>query len=64
MAIGRRHELHRRRLGRNAGVAGALALFIAVVFGLSVAKVQRGGELESFDHTYRPSLAEQHEEAE
>ena len=64
MGIGREHDLHRRRLGRNAGVAGALALFIVVVFGLSVAKVQRGGELEAFDHTYRPSLAEQAEQTE
>ena len=52
------HELHRRRAGRNIGVGLALAAFAAVVFGLSIVKVQRGGSLEAFDHTYRPGLAE------
>lgn len=58
MAIGREHELHRRRFGRNLGVGLTLVAFIVLVFGLTVAKVQRGGSLEAFDHTYRPSLVE------
>lgn len=58
MAIGREHELHRRRFGRNIGVGLTLVAFIVLVFGLTVAKVQRGGSLEAFDHTYRPSLVE------
>jgi hypothetical protein len=33
------HEIHQRRKGRNVGVGIALALFIAVIFGLTVAKV-------------------------
>lgn len=36
------HELHKRRLGRNIGVALVLAAFIVIVFGLTVAKVTRG----------------------
>ncbi len=36
------HELHKRRFGRNLGVALALAGFIVIVFGLTVVKVTRG----------------------
>lgn len=36
------HELHRRRFGRNLGVGLILAGFIALVFGLTVVKVQSG----------------------
>lgn len=56
MAITREHELHRRRLGRNIGVGLVLVAFIALVFGLTIAKVQRGGSIEAFDHTYRPAI--------
>jgi hypothetical protein len=37
------HELHRRRFGRNLGVALVLAGFIVLVFGLTVVKVTSGG---------------------
>ena len=37
------HEIHRRRFGRNLGVALVLVGFIAVVFGLTVAKVTSDG---------------------
>jgi len=56
MAITRDHELHKRRLGRNVGVGVTLLAFIFLVFGLTIAKVQGGGTIEAFDHTYRPSL--------
>lgn len=36
------HELHKRRLGRNVGLAVVLAGFIVIVFGLTVVKVTRG----------------------
>lgn len=39
------HELHRRRFGRNLGVGLVLAAFVAIVFGLTVAKVTRGDAL-------------------
>ena len=36
------HELHKRRLGRNVGLAVVLVGFIVIVFGLTVVKVTRG----------------------
>lgn len=36
------HELHTRRKGRNIGVGLTLAVFIFIVFGLTVVKVTRG----------------------
>ncbi|MDK3017111.1 hypothetical protein [Pseudodonghicola flavimaris] len=42
MSLRPTHELHRRRFGRNLGVGLVLAAFVAIVFGLTVAKVQRG----------------------
>ena len=36
------HELHKRRRGRYIGVGVLLAVFIAIVFGLTVVKVTRG----------------------
>ncbi len=45
MAIGVEHELHRRRWGRNAALGGALIAFVALVFGLTVVKVTREGNM-------------------
>lgn len=56
MSITREHEIHRRRFGRNLGVALTLAAFIVLVFALTIAKVSGGGSIEAFDHTYRPAL--------
>lgn len=56
MAITREHELHKRRSSRNIGLAAVLVGFIALVFGLTIAKVQSGGALQAFDHSYRPAL--------
>jgi len=53
MAITREHDLHRRRMGRNIGVAVTLAAFIALVFALTIAKVSGGGAIQGFDHTPR-----------
>lgn len=50
------HELHYRRLGRNVGVGLSLFAFVAIVFWLTLAKVQRGEPVEAFDHTTRPTL--------
>ncbi|MEM1065628.1 MAG: hypothetical protein AAF771_14385 [Pseudomonadota bacterium] len=58
MAIRATHELHKRRLSRNVGVAGLLVAMIAVFFGLTVAKVSTTGAVEGFDHVVRPSLLE------
>ncbi|WP_439141043.1 hypothetical protein [Planktotalea sp.] len=42
MALGKQHEIHTRRYGRNVGVGLLLAGFIAIIFGLTVVKVTRG----------------------
>ncbi len=60
MAITREHELHKRRSGRNIGLAIVLVAFIALVFGLTIAKVSGGSTLQAFDHSYRPSLDPDH----
>ncbi|MGC1487073.1 MAG: hypothetical protein WA784_04700 [Albidovulum sp.] len=41
MAIHHEHELHSRRWGRNAGLGLVLLAFVALVFGLTLAKVSR-----------------------
>jgi hypothetical protein len=42
MSLVREHELHKRRKSRNVGLGLVLGAFICIVFGLTVAKVQRG----------------------
>jgi hypothetical protein len=56
MPITETHELHKRRLGRNIGVALSLVGFAAVVFGLTIAKIQEGASMEAFDHQPRVSV--------
>ncbi len=56
MSIARNHDMHRRRAGRNLGVALVLVGFIALVFGLTLVKIQNGALMEAYDHTYRPSM--------
>ena len=50
------HELHARRFSRTLGVAVALAVFVAIVFALTVVKVKRGDPLQGFDHVARPGM--------
>jgi len=56
MALNRDHEMHTRRRGRNLGVAAALGLFVAIVFGITIAKLSSGQMMQGFDHSLRPSL--------
>jgi len=56
MAIHVTHDLHKRRFGRNLGVALALVFFVALVFALTVVKVQRGDPMQGYDHTIRPEM--------
>lgn len=59
MVIRVEHELHGRRRGRNLGLLAVLVGLVAVVFGLTVAKVQTLTDLrqfESFDHAPRPQI--------
>lgn len=39
MSLSKQHEIHKRRFGRNLGLGLVLAAFVALVFGLTVAKV-------------------------
>lgn len=39
MALSKQHDLHKRRFSRNLGLGLVLAGFVALVFGLTVAKV-------------------------
>lgn len=59
MAIRVLHEIHARRKSRNVGLGLVLAGFVAVVFGLTVVKVQTLGATEGFDHVVRPELTGQ-----
>lgn len=56
MALQTTHELHKRRFGRNLGLALVLAGFVALVFALTIVKIQRGDEMEGYDHQLRPEL--------
>ncbi|MGK7651795.1 MULTISPECIES: hypothetical protein [unclassified Roseovarius] len=39
MSLSRQHEMHKRRFSRNLGLGLVLAAFVALVFGLTIAKV-------------------------
>ena len=56
MAITRDHELHTRRFGRNLGLGLVLGAFVVLVFGLTIAKVQRGDPMQAYDHQPRVDL--------
>lgn len=56
MALQVEHELHKRRSGRNIGVGLILVGFVAIVFGLTVVKVQKTGFVEGYDHSVRYEL--------
>ncbi len=49
MALQPTHELHGRRFGRNLGVGLLLAGFVALVFALTVVKVQQGDRMHAND---------------
>lgn len=56
MAISKPHELHKRRFSRNLGVGLSLLAFVAVVFGLTIAKITEGDPTQGFDHVLRPEM--------
>lgn len=58
MAIRATHEIHARRFSRNRGVGLVLVVFVGIVFGLTVVKVQSIGAVQGFDHVVRPELIE------
>lgn len=63
MPLSHEHELHRRRRSRNVGLAIVLVGFVALVFGLSVVKIQNGDLMEAYDHQPRVSVLPQEEPA-
>lgn len=56
MALAREHEVHKRRFGRNMGVGLTLLAFVVLVYGLTMAKMQRGDPMEAADHSLRISI--------
>jgi hypothetical protein len=62
MALGREHEIHHRRFGRNLGVGLVLGAFVILLFGLSIVKIKGGDTMQAFDHTARPGLVTEEEE--
>jgi hypothetical protein len=56
MNFSKPHEIHQRRLGRNLGVGLLLGSFVAVVFGLTVAKLGNGGEIKGIDFVVDTSV--------
>lgn len=56
MPLNTEHEIHSRRRSRNVGLAAVLVGFVALVFGLTVVKVQQGDMMEAFDHQTRVSV--------
>ena len=49
------HEIYKRRFSRNLGLGLTLAGFVALVFALTVVKVQQGDLMEAYDHQPRVS---------
>lgn len=56
MALNAEHDIHRRRFSRNLGLGLVLLAFVALVFGLTIVKVQRGDRMEAYDHQPRVSV--------
>ncbi|MDP3263820.1 MAG: hypothetical protein Q8M59_12730 [Tabrizicola sp.] len=53
------HEIHKRRFGRNLGLGLVLGAFVALVFALTVVKVQRGEPMQGYDHVVQPEAIKQ-----
>lgn len=57
MSIGSpKHEIYERRKGRNMAVLGLCVGMVVLVFSVTVVKVQNGGMIEGYDHTFRASV--------
>lgn len=48
MEFAPKHEIYKRRFGRNLGVGLVLATFVALVLGLSVVKVRAIAAVDGF----------------
>lgn len=63
MPLNAEHEIHKRRRSRNVGLGLVLVAFVALVFGLTVVKVQQGDLMEAYDHQPRVSVLPSEEPA-
>lgn len=57
MAFRPDHEIYTRRFSRNVGLGLVLAVFVALVFGLTVVKVTNLGKHHAFDQVQLPADA-------
>lgn len=62
MAFREPHDLHKRRYSRNLGLGVVLAVFVALIFGLTVVKVTND-PLRMDNGQLKPSSAVQQEES-
>ena len=51
--------LHKRRLGRNVGVALCLVFLVVLLTGLTLVKMVKTGPIEGYDHTRTPAYVEE-----
>ena len=50
------HEIYQRRRGRNIAMLLILCSFVALIFAVTIVKMQNGHSMEAFDHVVRPSI--------
>ena len=50
------HEIYTRRKGRNVAMLLILLAFVALIFAVTIVKMQNGASMEAFDHVVRPSI--------
>ncbi len=48
MIVKDEHELHTRRRGRNFALGGALALFVLIVFAVTIVKLANGQVIQAY----------------
>ncbi|RED18132.1 hypothetical protein [Pontivivens insulae] len=56
------HEIYTRRKGRNVAVLIILLSFVALIFAVTMVKMQNGASMEAFDHAPRATLLPLEEE--
>jgi len=59
MAIKKEDDLHKRRAKSNVLLGLVLGAFVVLVLAITMVKLSEGQMLESFNHAYRPSLADE-----
>ena len=56
MSIGKEHPQFERRRRSNVMLGAVLGAFVLLVFGITIAKMMDGQNMEAFDHVRRPAL--------